>query len=283
METLTTHNKPQFKYSVSDFFLGFLHEKEEGKLKVRWFANRKASHSGDYTNVDEGYRHYSLAEIEHLLNSEQKNESRLMAEIFMSYLSDFEADSRKREPDYYTSHVLWSSDGIRLEGEEFTIFKGIDHKIEMLHQNMMETCTGLKFKEGVDIESQKFDISRLFRKYGRKSYYTMKEFDKANPDLTEYLLDCEYEKLSPFLEMASIVLPPDFAKRETAEYQKSFGSEDVWPVGLNLQLDFCPRYIERNKYADATFTPPDEFSVRYATIYPFCVFGGTHVTMPIEK
>jgi len=257
------------------FYLSFDKADKEGNnplLKV-WMLGGNDAVSGfvqSYTgSLPDNYRHISISELSELLQEEDKDykKRKILAEIFIDYLFERGIDLKTHR----WKHGIWVSEGIRRESQDLIIFKNIDGKLEELTEAAYDTTIGHKIKEGIKLDSERFNLERLFRKYGEQNV-TLKQIDKANPDLVEYLFSKEYENLPLTIQNSNFILPPDTLNRNKTD------EANIWPLSLDMSLAFMPKDKKLGSFPYFKHRADiHRFIVKKFTIYPYQLACGTHV------
>lgn len=168
-------------------------------------------------DIKDNFRHISMGEFVDLLKNDTKEKHVILGESLLAYFLKRGFDLKDHKPKY----GIYTNNGIRREGEDLIIFKNIDDRIENITESAYDTTVGYKIND--NIENEKFNVERLFRKYDEKNL-TLKEIEKSNPDLIEYLFSKEYEELPEVVQNSKFILPPDYLKLK--EKDKSWCDEE---------------------------------------------------------
>lgn len=223
----------------------------------------------EYGGIQKDYRHIAVAEIAELMNFHENNRYRrkIFAELFLAYLLEKGLDVEEHSWQY----GIFCSGGIRREGANLIIYKNIDRKLKILY-NGWDMAIGYCIKEEAvtSIEQKSFGMERLFRKYDENNL-TLKEIDKSNPDLIEYLFEQEYEKLPLYIQKAVFILPPDFLKKSTSSWE--WGKSDIWPLSMDFSVGLAP---DKYRVSDKYRIDIGKLEFKTITIWPLQICCGMH-------
>ncbi len=211
--------KKELEMVLPRFCLGIYDSSNFNGLKELYLGaaidNVNAGQSYSISNSD-GYRHISTAELTELIKHNHPTNP-IFAELFLSYFL-YRGINLK---DHVWKRGIWLSDGLKREGEDLVVYKNIDGKADAVYEYNYDTTIGYKIKKESQIEEKRFNLERLFRKYGKEKITTLKKIDKSNPDLVDYLFSQEYEELPEIIQKADFVLPPDILQKKS--------ETDIWP------------------------------------------------------
>ncbi len=219
----------------------------------------------EFTYIKDDYRHISIAELVELMdcNNEQKKE--IFAQLYLAYLLLKGIDLK----DEYSRCGIYLSDGIRREGENLIIFKNIDGKLDCVTEDTYNTIVGYKIKDNTELQGERFSLKRLFRKYTGENI-TLKEIDKSNSDLIEYLFSREYEGLSEVIQKARFILPPDTCKKESKEC--GWSKCNICPLCIDISSELLLKQLD-NTTASIDISG---FKLKELTIDPYQMSCGLH-------
>ncbi|MBU3942235.1 MAG: hypothetical protein KKF74_04960 [Nanoarchaeota archaeon] len=178
-------------------------------------------------HIKKGCRNIYIEELAELTRCDTYEKGKIFAEFLLAYILEKGLDLKDNSVQY----GIWTNNGVRREHEDLIVFKDIDGKLEDI------TAGKYGYKTKIKLEGERFNLERLFRKYGGENV-TLKQIDKSNPDLVDYLFNQEYEKLPGIIQEAKFILPPDILKKETME--DWLRECDIWPLSLDILLSLEP-------------------------------------------
>lgn len=220
----------KLKIVLPDFCFHFS-ENNKAYISSYNHLNPLGSLQGFVRDIEKGYRHIYIEELAELTRCDTHEKSEIFAELLLAYILEKGLDLK----DNLGYHGIWTNNGLRREHEDLIVFKDIDGKVEDITEAMYDTSIGYKTK--IKPEGERFNLERLFRKYGGENV-TLKQIDKSNPDLVDYLFNQEYEKLPEIIQEAKFILPPNILKKETKEAWREC---DIWPLSLDIALSLKPQ------------------------------------------
>ncbi len=216
---------------------------EKNKYEI-YLSSSNDSLYGNTQNFDSGiqeeYRHIHLSELSELLTFEEKSprEAGIVSQLFLAYFLERGVDLR----DLWKCGI-WVNEGASLKGSKLTIYKNIDKKIESLSEAMYDTTIG--HKKIKNVEQREFEIKRFFEKYKtREKRSSLKDFNKSNLELIEYLFDKEFDDLHPIFQEAKFLLPPDLSAEENLKVGRD---SDICPLSIDFSLNLPKGKIRKDQ------------------------------------
>ena len=254
-------------------------------ISVHYGFRAYIEHGGQsFTSIAKGYRHMSLAEVVDLMkyNSEDEDNSRknwdTFSSLLLAYLLERGIDLKRHE----WRRGIYTNNGMKREGQNLIIFRNLDGKLEEICEPVYDTVIGYKIKTGVKIESRRFSLERMFRKYREKlkrefgdEAVPLKNIDKSDSDFVEYLFGQEYEDLPQMIQKAEFILPYDSLERE-----KGSCWQECSVSLLSLDLSFSPKPQDDRSSNFESMIELIEFNklaLNRLTIYPGQTCEGFHL------
>ena len=195
------------------------------------------------SGIQENYRHIHLSELSELFTFEERDfrERDIISQLFLDYFFERGIDLKK-----LWKEGIWVNEGVSLNGNKLTIYKNIDTKIESVDEPGYDTTIGHKKIKNKNIEQKKFDIKKLFEKYNLKEEKetSLKNLNKSNLELVEYLFDKEFDDLHPIFQKAKFLLPPNLSARDL-ELKMDYG-QDIWPLSVDFSLNL-PKKLKKDQ------------------------------------
>lgn len=166
---------------------------------------------GKYCNLQEnGFRHISMAELVQILSKRSSMDNKTYNRV-MQALVVLNGYSVKEEEGHWGIYI---DDGIRVEGEEAIVFKGLSGKLKFYKggEYPLEMWgASYHIDKGCSILSERFSIKRLFREKLQDEIkdrpLKVKDLYDANPDLVEYLFEQEFSDLPEDIQQMAVRFP----------------------------------------------------------------------------